>query len=83
MNVQSILGTELTIVQILSHLILTTALEGGYSYCRDSGVVVQSPSHVPLFVIPRTGSTPGSPVPHHLTEFAHVHVVILHMGNYS
>ena len=60
MTVQSILGTELTIVQILSHLILTTALEGGYSYCRDSGVV-QSPSHVPLFVIPWTAA-PQAPL---------------------
>ena len=37
-------------------------------------VVVQSPSCVWLFVTPMDCSAPGLPVPHHLLEFAHVHV---------
>ena len=35
--------------------------------------VVQSPSHVQLFMTPMNCSTPGSPIPHHLLEFAQVH----------
>ena len=36
-------------------------------------VVVQSPSPV-LFCDPMDCSTPGLPVPHHLPEFAQVHI---------
>ena len=37
-------------------------------------VAVQLPNHVRLFVTPWDCSTPGLPVPHHLLEFAQVHV---------
>ena len=37
-------------------------------------VVVQSPSHVQLFVTPMDCSGPGFPVPHYPLEFAQVHV---------
>ena len=37
-------------------------------------VVVQSPSRVPSLCDPMDCSTPGLPVPHHLPEFAQVHV---------
>ena len=37
-------------------------------------VFVQSPSCVPFFMNPMECSMPGFPVPHHLPEFAPVHV---------
>ena len=38
-------------------------------------VIIQSPSHVWLSTTPWTAcSTPGFPVPHHLPEFAQIHV---------
>ena len=38
-------------------------------------IVVQSPTHVLVFVTPVDCSTPGFSVPHHLLEFAQVHVL--------
>ena len=46
-------------------------------------VVVQSPRHVWLFVTPWTAACQGPSVPHHLPEFAQVHVYCFNRDEYE
>ena len=59
---------------LLIHLCIYIYIYTGIYMCACIFIVVQSPSHVWLFVTPMNCSTPGFPVLHYLPEFAHPHV---------